>query len=58
MSFINLKAKCDLVVDHPSQVIGAVRILGIHGSLEFFQWPFHPFSQVEVDAADGSSAIN
>ena len=55
---INSEMKFDLVMDHPSRVVGSVHISSIHRLSEFLQWPFHPPSQVEVDATDCCSTVD
>ena len=55
---INPEMKFDLVMDHPSRVVCSVGVSSVHGSLEFFQWPFHPPCQVEVNAADSCPTVD
>ena len=54
---VNSEMKFDLVTDHFSLVVGSISILGIHRPSEFLQQPIHPPGKVNVNTADGCSAV-
>ena len=55
---INSEMEFDLVVDHPSLVVGSISVLGIHGLSKSFQRPIHSPSKVEINATDSCPTVN